>query len=257
MDDQIESLLGKKLPVLDHGFVRLIDFMGSDEFVANCTRLESDELDRFSNEERIDWCFRTSNLSPLEQACVVFQIRLPIYVMGQLVRHRTAKLNSFSARYAKVNHQFHELDIKDLRMQGDLNKQVGQGSLEGDFAKNCVKSIQEASEQGYRRYLSLMEMGLCREQARIILPQNAYTTIFWKMDLRNLFHFLRLRLGKDAQKEIQFFSQQIAYCVTCLFPICWKSFQDNHLKKVHFTLSELKLLAIFKNCLICSYSNSA
>ncbi|WP_108624228.1 FAD-dependent thymidylate synthase [Candidatus Similichlamydia epinepheli] len=246
MDDQFESLIGRKLPVLDHGFVRLIDFMGSDSFVAHCAQLCSKSLFYSSEEEKISWCFRTSNFSPLEQVCVVFQIRLPIYVMGQLVRHRTAKLNSFSARYAQVKYQFHEPSIEDLRIQGNLNKQVGCGLLDEMSAGNCVKSIKEASEQGHKRYLSLMESGLCREQARIVLPQNAYTTIFWKMDLRNLFHFLRLRLSKDAQKEIQLFANKVAVCVANLFPICWKEFQETYLTKTSFSAAELKLLERLK-----------
>ncbi|RDB31572.1 FAD-dependent thymidylate synthase [Candidatus Similichlamydia laticola] len=242
MQDQGETFLGKKLHVLDHGFVRLVDYMGSDSTVAHYASLGRAHTTTLSEEESIKECFRLNQLFPFEQSCLVFQIRLPIYVMGQLVRHRTAKLNSFSARYAKVEDYFHEPKAEELRMQSSSNKQVGTDLLNTEIAETCSQSIHKLSRWGYQEYLSLLDRGVCREQARTILPQNMYTTIFWKIDLRNLFHFLRLRLHTDAQKEIRLYAEKIGFVLSQLFPLCWKHFHEVYLSRISLSCSELALL---------------
>lgn len=224
-----EAELGKVHKVLNEGEVELVDYMGNDSAVARAARTsyqgsegKSDEHDK----RLILRLWRDRHTSPFEMVSVTFRIRLPIFVMRQHVRHRTASLNEWSFRYTECPELFYVPAEDDVRGQSDSNKQMSAGVLPPDESEKARRMIDGLNRQAYGVYRDLIAMGMAREQARVVLPVSAYTQIIWNIDMRNLLHYFSLRLAPDAQKEIREYARVMAAIVRRGWPVIWEAFES-------------------------------
>jgi thymidylate synthase (FAD) len=169
-----------------------------------------------------------------------FHVKLPIFVARQWIRHRTANVNEYSGRYSEMKDEFYIPDIEQIRTQSSTNRQSrGEDSLPDDISTGIISKMQETQSQLYTSYKDYLEDGLARELARINLPLSAYTEWYWKIDLHNLLHFLRLRLDHHAQYEIQVYAEKIGEIVKLATPMVWEAFEDYILNSLSFSRQEL------------------
>jgi thymidylate synthase (FAD) len=168
---------------------------------------------------------------------------MPIYVARQWVRHRTASINEYSARYSVMKDKFDIAEPGRIKKQSTLNKQGREGNIDEAIAENFHKSTQEISRNAYSAYEKAIEEGIARETARIVLPLSTYTEWYWKIDLHNLFHFLSLRLDTHAQYEIRVYAQAMAEITKKIVPVAYQAFEDYVLNGTHFSNREQKAIA--------------
>ncbi len=242
---QADELLDKQFDVLDHGFVRLVDYMGSDAAIVQAARVSYGEGTKKVSEDRalIRYLMRNRHTSPFEMVEFKFHVRLPIFVARQWIRHRTANVNEYSGRYSVMKGEFYVPDDQDIRCQSDVNKQ-GRSDKEVPEAirRRLVDYLSRSQKEAYDRYGEFVEAGLARELARIGLPLSLYTEWYWKIDLHNLMHFLRLRLDSHAQLEIRRYAEVMADIVRTVCPIAYEAFEDYSLKALGFSGPELGVL---------------
>lgn len=227
ISDGAEKELYKVYPVLNHGEVELVDYLGSDSTVARAARTSyqgSEGKTPDDDRRLIARLWRDKHTSPFEMVSLTFRIRLPIFVMRQHVRHRTASLNEWSFRYTECPDLFYVPADDDVRGQSKHNKQMSAGLLAPEDSANAIRLISEVNKNAYDTYKRLIEMGMAREQARVVLPVSAFTQIIWNMDMRNLLHYLSLRLAPDAQKEIREYATIIAGIVERGWPMIWEAY---------------------------------
>ncbi|MDR3324660.1 MAG: FAD-dependent thymidylate synthase, partial [Spirochaetaceae bacterium] len=235
---EAEAVLDKEFPVLDKGFVRLVDYLGSDERVVQSARVSYGEGTKTYREDAglIDYLLRNRHTSPFEQVVLTFHVKMPIFVARQWVRHRTARLNEISGRYSVMKDDFYVPAEADVSPQSDDNKQ---GRSNAAFPPEECERIRAALKGGqkrsYEEYSALIDGGLAREIARINLPLSIYTEIYWQMDLNNLFHFLELRSGAHAQKEIRDYAGVLLDIARRVAPRCCESFERHILGSVRFS----------------------
>jgi thymidylate synthase (FAD) len=239
--DEAEAILDKEVPVLDKGFVRLVDYLGGDERVVQAARVSYGEGTRSYREDAalIDYLLRNRHTSPFEQVVLTFHVKLPIFVARQWVRHRTARLNEISGRYSVMKDDFYVPASEDLALQSEDNKQgrsteALDASLAGAYRTLLVKEQQQA----YNAYKERIDQGLARELARINLPLSLYTEIYWQIDLHNLFHFLALRLDAHAQREIRLYAEKLLEIAKKVAPRCCGSFEQHIRGAVSFSQEE-------------------
>ncbi len=231
--------------VLDDGFVKFIDCMGDDIAVVQAARISygSGSKGTTSDRQLIRYLMRNGHMSPFEMVELKFHIRLPIDVMRQLVRHRTASINEYSTRYTKAIDSVHKIGINEWRKQSNKNKQGSSDEfIDAELGSILSQDCDSFSTAVYNKYNELLENGVSREQARQILPLSTYTEIYWKMNLRNLFHFLSLRLDGHAQKEIREYAKAIYYFAHKFFPMSTDAFSEFVLSSVTFSQTEIKIL---------------
>ena len=195
--------------VLDHGFIEVIDVMGSDSDIVRAARMStSGDISTPERDERlIKYLMKHRHTSPFEMCEIKLKAKMPIFVARQWLRHRTANVNEFSARYSKMDSEFYIPD--SLYKQSTSNHQ---GSNTGSIVENSdelITQMKKSSECQFELYNKLIDAGVSRETARIILPLNTYTTVLWKIDLHNLFHFIKLRNAPDSQYEIREYAKII------------------------------------------------
>lgn len=236
-----DELIDQRIPVLDKGHVALIDYLGGDARVVQAARTSYGAGTKTVREDRglINYLIKNAHTSPFEQVSLVFHVKLPLFVFAQLVRHRTAKLNSMSARYSEMPDEFYEPEVADIRGQGTANKQVGDGDVDQADAWHFANALRECDRTAYDLYALAIQRGIAREQARMFLPQNLYTEIVWKIDLHNLMHFLRLRLDWHAQQEIRVYAEAFAKCAQAVAPICFDAFEEHVQHGRRFSRSEM------------------
>lgn len=226
-------------------YVELLDYMGSDEDIVNAAKVSTGTQLKLgeSPERLIRYLMRHRHTSPFEMVEIKWRIKCPIFVARQMLRHRTASVNEISGRYSELPDEMYMPSRDRLRAQDPYNKQ--QSSEQG---LDCTSAAQildtlDASFAGARYdYEDFMSKGLSRETARIVLPAAQYTEFIFKIDLHNLFHFLKLRLGKDAQSEIQSIAQQMLDQVTPIAPLAVQAWKDYALDSVTFTKTELQAI---------------
>lgn len=232
---------GYTIKVLDRGFVRYVDNYGTDQRVVEAARISylSPSKGAEADQKLFNYLFKMRHTSPFEQNCITFHIKLPLFVQGQMVRHRTQKLNQVSARYSEMKDYFYIPTT--WRKQDEKNKQGSSAEedwnkKEGELTPNEVFSVQAklVSDMCYDSYQQLIQNGVSREMARMILPQNLYTEIYSQWDLHNLMHFFRLRLDKHAQQEIREYAEAMYKIFAELYPWC-----DEAYKKYSWELKEL------------------
>jgi thymidylate synthase (FAD) len=239
---EAEAVLDREFRVLDKGFVRLVDYLGSDERVVQSARVSYGGGTKSYREDAglIDYLLRNRHTSPFEQVVLTFHIKMPIFIARQWVRHRTARLNEISGRYSVMKDDFYLPAAEDVSPQSDDNKQ---GRAPAAFPREECEKIRAALDAGQRRsyeeYAALIEGGLARELARINLPLSIYTEIYWQIDLNNLFHFLELRSGSHAQKEIRDYAAVLLDIAKKVAPRCCESFERHILGSVRFSQEEL------------------
>ncbi len=238
---EAEALLDQPYPVLDHGFVRLVDYLGSDDRVVEAARVSYGGGTRTlrENQSLIHYLMRNDHTSPFEQVVLVVHMKLPLFVFAQMVRHRTARLNSLSARYSVMEDEFYLPQGDQLRAQSTLNKQVGDGELPQEVGEQGAATLRQQASDAYAAYERLLAQGVSREQARMLLPQNLYTQIYWQCDLHNLFHFLRLRLDWHAQAEIRAYAEVLAMMASKVAPLCYGAFEEHILGGTRLSRTEV------------------
>ena len=238
---EAEALLDQELPVLDHGFVRLVDYLGGDSRIVQAARVSYGAGTKTVREDRalIHYLMRNRHTSPFEQVVLTFHAKMPIFVARQWVRHRTARLNEISGRYSVMEDTFYVPEPETLRRQSRENKQArADEPLEHEEALSIRDQIQEDQQLLYEHYEQMIAAGLAREVARINLPLSLYTEWYWQIDLHNLFHFLALRLDPHAQYEIREYAQALAKCAQAVAPIAYEAFLEHTLHSVSFSRAE-------------------
>ena len=232
--------------VHEFGFVRLVDIMGSDGDIADAARVSYGKGTRAVSDNRnlIRYLVRHKHTSPLEMASVKFHLKLPIFVMRQLVRHRTAKLNEYSGRYSVMSDDCYVPEPEYIQPQSMSNKQGRAGELSDGWKRKYKTIISDITTKAIIAYELLLgnktieHGGLTRELARTVLPVSNYTECYWKIDLHNFFHFCKLRMDSHAQQEIQDYAVPMFEMVKPHFPIATEAFEDYILDSI--TLSRLE-----------------
>ncbi|MDR2618817.1 MAG: FAD-dependent thymidylate synthase, partial [Treponema sp.] len=238
---EAEAILDKEFPVLNKGFVRLVDYLGGDERVVQSARVSYGAGARSFREDAglIDYLMRNRHTSPFEQVILTFHIKLPVFVARQWIRHRTARVNEISGRYSVMKDDFYIPAPDDIALQSGDNKQGRSADpLEADKAEKIRALFAEGQKEAYAAYTELIDSGLARELARINLPLAIYTEWYWQIDLRNLFHFLELRLDAHAQKEIRLYAEVLFEIAKKTAPCCCESFERHILGGVQFSKDE-------------------
>ena len=238
---QLEKSLGMKT-IHQLGFVKLLDVMGDDEEVENSARISYGEGTRKVNQTRnlIRYLMRHKHTSPFEMCEVKFHLKLPIFIMRQLVRHRTANLNEYSGRYSVMSNEFYLPEGDYLAKQSTTNSQgrgevlEQQGLLQFEFNR-----IYDGASMAYQ---VLLEHDLSREVARAVLPVANYTECIWKIDLHNFFHFVKLRSDSHAQREIRDYADAMYELVKPNFPLCCEAFEDYVQGATTFSKQEMEVI---------------
>ena len=240
-----DALLGKRIDCLDKGFVRLIDVMGDDAAIVQAARVSYGSGTKKVLEDRglIRYLLRHAHTTPFEMVEFKFHVKLPIFVARQWIRHRTANVNEYSGRYSEMKDEFYTPHPNDIRPQSVANEQGrSDETLPEGMAEQAANAFKSGQDEAYAQYQEFLEQGIAREIARINLPVSNYTEWYWKIDLHNLFHFLRLRIDAHAQYEIRVFAEAIAELVQPFVPYAWEAFEDYVLNAHRMTAPELKVM---------------
>jgi len=236
------------VPVLDHGFVGLVDHMGSDNAIVQAARVSYGAGTKQVQDDRnlIRYLMRHEHTTPFEMCEVKFHIKLPIFVMRQLVRHRTASMNEYSARYSVLTDEFYIPELEQIQKQSTTNKQGREEAEWGFEEKRGVQhAFQRSFHNAYKEYASLLgkeDDGLARELARSVLPVGGYTELYWKANLKNFLHMARLRMDPHAQWEIREFAGAMYDLVKPLFPEACQAFEDYAVNSVKLSAGEYELV---------------
>jgi thymidylate synthase (FAD) len=231
--------------VLNYGFVRLVDVMGDDNAIVQAARVSYGKGTKSHSEDRslIRYLMRHRHTSPFEMVEFKFHIKLPIFVARQWIRHRTANVNEYSGRYSEMKDEFYIPEAEQIRLQSTTNKQ---GRSEEHFSEELTETFSErivnSQEMAFNEYSQFLESGMARELARINLPLSIYTEWYWKIDLHNLFHFLRLRFDGHAQYEIRVYAEVIANILKEIVPLAYEAFEDYTLNAITLSADEKKLV---------------
>jgi thymidylate synthase (FAD) len=239
------EIIDKEFKCLDKGFVRLVDFMGDDEAIVQAARVSYGKGTKTINEDRslIRYLMRHRHTSPFEMVEFKFHVKLPIFVARQWIRHRTANVNEYSGRYSEMKDEFYIPDIEQIRHQSSVNKQGRSSNVfPENISKDIISQLESTQKELFKEYSELLEIDLARELARINLPLSNYTEWYWKIDLHNLFHFLRLRLDNHAQYEIRVYGEVIAEIIREIVPLAFEAFEDYVLNSEFFSAQELKII---------------
>ena len=237
----LERILGEPFRVLDHGFVRIVDYMGDDAAIVQAARVSYGAGTRRARDDEalIRYLMRHRHTTPFEMCEIKLHVKLPVFVARQWIRHRTASVNEYSARYSLLDREFYIPEAQHLAVQSTANRQGRGATLEGAGAERVRRLLAEDAERAYAHYLEMLnededgrrrnetKPGLARELARIGLPLNVYTQWYWKIDLHNLFHFLLLRADPHAQYEIRAYAETIMErIVRPWVPMAHRAFAD-------------------------------
>lgn len=223
---------GHTILVLDHGFVRYVDHYGSDMRILEAARISyhSASKGEESDKKLLAYLYKNKHTSPFEMVKVTLNVKLPIFVMRQYVRHRMQNLNEVSARYTELSEEFYVPSI--WRAQDTKNRQ-GSGNFLGEHeSKVCKNILQDQCNHAYAEYKHLLEIGVAREMARMVLPVNIYTEIYSCWDLKNLLHFITLREDAHAQAEIQEYGRAIKSILTEIFPWTMEAYEKYKFKLI-------------------------
>ncbi len=231
----MEAQLYTAHPVLDHGLVRVIDYMGDDSAICQAARVSYGKGTKaVSNDEGlIRYLMRHWHSTPFEMCEIKLHVKLPVFVARQWIRHRTANVNEYSARYSILDREFYIPAADALAAQSEVNNQGRGAALAGDEAQRVLDWLIDDARLCYDHYEAMIsqdgQQGLARELARMNLPANIYTQWYWKTDLHNLFHFLRLRADAHAQYEIRVYAETICQLVKNWVPFAYGAFEDYRL----------------------------
>ncbi len=242
---EAEEILDKEFPVLDKGFVRLVDYFGGDQRIVQSARVSYGEGTKTVSQDGalIDYLLRHQHTSPFEQVVLTFHVKMPIFVARQWVRHRTGRMNEVSGRYSIMKEEFYVPAEDKVSPQSSNNKQGrADEAFDKDSACQIINDLESGQKAAYENYSKLIDKGLAREIARINLPLSLYTEFYWQMDLHNLFHFLKLRLDSHAQYEIRVYAQTMLEICKKVAPMATESFVNHINEGVNFSGEEMDAL---------------
>ncbi|MCY4184119.1 MAG: FAD-dependent thymidylate synthase [Rhodobacteraceae bacterium] len=244
----MEKNLYTLFPILDHGFIRIVDYMGNDSSVVQAARVSYGKGTKKarSDEGLIRYLMRHRHTTPFEMCEIKFHVKLPIFVARQWIRHRTASVNEYSARYSKLEDEFYIPEFENLSAQSGVNRQ-GRGEIlpskEGKRVRDILRQDSHTSYENYEKMLSQENQeGLSRELARINLPTNVYTQWYWKVNLLNLLKFIHLRIDPHAQYEIRVYAEKLAEIVADWVPMTHQAFVDYWLEGISLSKQQIELL---------------
>src|SRR3989338_1378936 len=239
-----EKWLYRPIQCLDHGFVYLVDYTGTDLSVVDAARVSYGQCTKSVNtaEGLIRYLRRHVHTSPSEMVEVKFHCKMPIVVARQWVRHRTANINEYSGRYSEMLDEFYLPALDDIKAQAKDNKQGRGDELPLDIRQEVRTRFAEGYRRQYEDYKWFLDVGVAKEIARLGLPVANYTQWYWKIDLHNLMHFLRLRLDSQAQYEIRVYGEAMARIIKDAFPLSFGAFEDYQLHAISFSRLELDVL---------------
>ena len=252
VSEGMEAHLYNAIPVLDHGFVRVVDYMGDDAAICQAARVSYGKGTKSvqNDEGLIRYLMRHWHSTPFEMCEVKLHVKLPVFVARQWIRHRTANVNEYSARYSILDREFYIPAPEHVAAQSVVNNQGRGETLTGEEAARVLDILKSDSERSYNNYQAMIsddgQQGLARELARMNLPANIYTQWYWKVDLHNLLHFLRLRADAHAQYEIRVYADAICSVVADWVPYAYAAFEDYRLGGA--TLSGTALECVCAEC---------
>ena len=252
----LEEILYKPLQALDHGFVRVIDYMGDDTAIVQSARVSYGKgTKKITNDKGlIKYLMRHWHSTPFEMCEIKLHVKLPIFIARQWIRHRTANVNEYSARYSILDKEFYIPSVENLASQSQVNKQGRAENLSPEEAEKVINILKNDAEQTYNNYevmlnensdgetLDESSMGIARELARMNLTLNTYTQWYWKIDLNNLLHFLKLRADAHAQYEIRVYADIILDIVKKWVPITYEAFEDYRVGGTQLSAKEILIL---------------
>ena len=255
VSEGLEALLYEPLPVLDHGFIRVVDYMGDDAAVVQAARVSYGRGTKKVSEDRglINYLLRHWHTTPFEMAEIKLHVKLPIFVARQWIRHRMANVNEYSGRYSVMDREFYVPAAEHLAAQSSANRQ-GRGTvLEGDEAAAVLDMLREDASRNYDHYAEMLNdpaeaslredrQGLARELARMNLTLNFYTQWYWKTDLHNFMNFLRLRADPHAQYEIRAYADVMVDILAQWVPLVHEAFLEHRMGAVQLSATALKVV---------------
>ena len=253
---ELEEILYQPLAVLDHGFVRVVDYMGDDGAIVQAARVSYGKGTKRVSEDRglINYLMRHRHTTPFEMCEIKYHVKLPIFVARQWIRHRTANVNEYSARYSILDNEFYIPAPEHLGVQSRSNRQGRGQSLEGEEARRVLHLLREDAEKVYGDYTEMLNeddagapidperQGLSRELARMNLTLNFYTQWYWKIDLLNLFHFLSLRADDHAQHEIRVYAEVMIETVKRWVPLAADAFAQYRMGGANLSATGLEVV---------------
>src|SRR5437016_4339262 len=252
----LEEILYAALPVLDHGFVRVVDYMGDDAAIVQAARVSYGRGTRRVSEDRglINYLMRHRHTTPFEMCEIKYHVKLPIFVARQWIRHRTANVNEYSARYSILDNEFYIPAPEHLAAQATTNRQGRGDVLEGEAARRVLDLLREDSGRAYAGYAAMLNEddagapidpawpGLARELARMNLSLNFYTQWYWKTDLHNLMHFLSLRADPHAQYEIRAYAEAMLQTMQRWVPLAHAAFLEYRMNAASISATALAVI---------------
>ncbi|MBA8757459.1 MULTISPECIES: FAD-dependent thymidylate synthase [Wolbachia] len=241
---EIDEILYEEHKVLDHGFIRVMDYMGSDSAIVQAARVSYGKgTKQISQDEAlIKYLMRHHHTTPFEMCEIKFHVKLPIFVARQWIRHRTANVNEYSARYSILDNEFYTPKPEQVAKQSDNNKQGSGEAFDPDTSKEIIDSLTNDSNLVYSHYEKFIEQGLAREIARTNLMLNYYTQFYWKIDLHNLLHFLKLRADKHAQYEIRVYAEVMLDIIKKWVPLAYNAFVEYCLESACISRTGLEII---------------
>ncbi len=240
---EAEEILDKTFPVLDRGFVRLVDYLGGDARITQAARVSYGDGTKTVRKDKglITYLMKNSHTSPFEQVILTFHAKMPIFVARQWVRHRTARLNEISGRYSVMEDEFYLPAEEDIRFQSERNMQ-GRSDEEvpAELRAKVLDLLKRDQAAIYGNYEEMIGDDIARELARVNLPLSLYTQWYWQIDLHNLFHFLKLRIDWHAQYEIRAYAEVMSMMAKAVAPLAYGAFEKHILHGVRLSSVEVK-----------------
>ena len=241
----LDDMLGKPIKVLDDGFIRVVDYMGSDESIVQAARVSYGKGTKQRHEDRglIRYLMRHYHTTPFEMCEIKLHLRVPMDAWRQWIRHRTANINEYSTRYSVAIDATQTTQPDEWRLQATSNRQGSQGFMDAEKGAELTKQETELHALSRKIYNERIEIGVAREQARKDLPLCTYTEAYWKIDLNNLLRFLRLRMDEHAQYEIRCYAETIGKEIVSKWcPLAWEAFLDYDRQGYYLSYMEMKII---------------
>jgi len=265
---ELDQILDQEFKVLDHGFVRVVDYMGNDGSIVQAARVSYGKGTKTVNEDRglIRYLMRHRHTTPFEMCVIKLHMKMPIFVARQFVRHRTASLNEYSGRYSVMDSDFYIPE--KLSVQSQANKQGRGETIRQELEDAYLTSIDDHSYASYNFYQELLnedldgniidenKVGIARELARMVLPVNFYTQWYWQCNLHNLLHFLSLRADPHAQEEARAYANVMCDIVAKWVPMTWEAFLEYRKNAISFSATEKKLIQQMISGQVVGYEGS-
>jgi thymidylate synthase (FAD) len=254
--EAIEKILYEAHPVLDHGFIRVVDYMGDDSSIVQAARVSYGRGTRRVSDDRnlIRYLLRHAHTTPFEMAEIKFHVKLPIFVARQWIRHRTANVNEYSARYSILDKEFYLPKSDQLAAQSEVNRQGRGEALSAQEAARVLQVLKQDADAAYTHYLEMLNLdeqgeklandrtGIARELARMNISLNFYTQWYWKCDLHNFMNFLKLRADPHAQFEIRVYAEKMLEILKLWCPMAYEAFLEHRLYSTVLSKSALSVL---------------